>query len=74
MAGVYMFSIGSLLTRTGRAPRWLVILTFLLAVGFLLFAGSAKWVRYLFPAWVIVISIYILVANYLSEHEQVGQE
>jgi hypothetical protein len=69
MAGVYMLSIASLLTRTGRAPRWLILLTFLLAAGFLLFAGAARWVRYLFPGWVIIISLYILVANYRQERE-----
>jgi hypothetical protein len=64
MAAVYMFSIGSLLTRTGRAPRWLVILTFLVAAGFLIFAGTVRWARYIFPGWVILISLYILVENY----------
>jgi hypothetical protein len=68
MAGVYMFSIGSLLTRTGHAPRWLIILTFVVATGFLLFAGTAGWARYFFPAWVIIISIYILVVNYRLEN------
>lgn len=68
MAGVYMFSIGSLLTRTGHAPRWLIILTFMGATVFLLFAGTAGWARYFFPAWVIIISIYILVVNYRLEN------
>lgn len=69
MASVYMFSIGSLLIRTGHAPRWLVLLTFLIATGFLLFAGFIRWARYLFPAWIIVISIYILVVNYRDQDE-----
>lgn len=69
VAGVFMLSIGSLLTRTGRAPRWLVILTFLVATGFLLFAGTVRWTRYIFPAWVTVISIYILMVNFGRENE-----
>lgn len=69
IAAVYMFSIGSLLTRTHRAPQWLIILTFLVATGFLLFAGTTRWARYIFPAWVTVISIFILVANYLRQGE-----
>jgi hypothetical protein len=73
MAGVYMLSIGSLLLRTEHAPRWLVTLTFLIATGFLLFAGFIHWARYLFPAWVIVISIYILVVNYRVQ-DQVPEE
>ena len=73
MAGVYMLSIGSLLTRTGHAPRWLVILTFLVAVGFLLFAGIFPETRYIFPIWVAVISIYILVLNYRRDNEPAEQ-
>ena len=73
MAGVYMLSIGSLLTRTGHAPRWLVILTFLVAVGFLLFAGIFREARYIFPIWVAVISIYILILNYRRDNEPAEQ-
>ena len=68
-----MLSIGSLLTRTGHAPRWLVILTFLVAVGFLLFAGIFREARYIFPIWVAVISIYILVLNYSRDNEPAEQ-
>lgn len=64
MAGVYMLSIGSLLFRTGQAPRWLVFLTFIVAVSFLLFAGTNRVARYIFPGWVAVLSIYILIVNY----------
>ena len=64
MAGVYMFSIGTIWTRTGGMPRWLSIITYLLATGFLLFAGAFKEARFLFPVWVFVVSVYILVLNY----------
>lgn len=67
IAGVYMLSIGSLLVRTQRAPRWLILLTYVLAASFLLFIGLVSWARFFFPGWVIVISVYILVANYHSE-------
>jgi hypothetical protein len=75
MAAVYMFSIGSLLTRTGRAPRWLVIFTFFVASGFLIFAGTIRWATYIFPGWVMVISLYILVENYRQgKNDQSKQE
>lgn len=64
IGGVYMLSIGSLLLRTGHAPRWLIILTYVLALGFLLFAGTVRAGWYAFPGWVAVVSIYILVVNY----------
>ena len=69
MAGVYMLSIGTLLSKTGRAPRWLVALTFIVAVGFILFAGTTRVALYIFPGWVIVLSIYILIVNYRRDDE-----
>ncbi|MFC2046439.1 hypothetical protein ACFLTC_02835, partial [Chloroflexota bacterium] len=39
MAAMYMLSIGSLWTRTDVVPRWLVMVTYVVAIGFLLFAG-----------------------------------
>jgi len=35
MSGVYMTAIGALWGPTGSMPRWLAIITFVLAVGFL---------------------------------------
>jgi hypothetical protein len=64
MAGVYMLSIGSLWTRTGTMPRWLTIATYIVALGFIFFAGSVKEARFIFPAWVFVVSVYILILNY----------
>lgn len=36
MAGVFMLSIGSLWIRTGAAPRWLTVITYIVALGFLI--------------------------------------
>ena len=74
MAGVYMTAIGTLWTRTGVMPRWLTIVTYILALGFLLAAGWAREARFIFPAWVFVVSVYILVLNYRRTHEQEGKD
>ncbi len=63
MAGVYMLSIASLWTRGRVMPRWANLLTFILAIGFLFFASSIRGARFLFPTWVFVVSVYILVTN-----------
>jgi hypothetical protein len=68
MAGVYMLSVGSLWTRTGVMPRWLTIITYIVALGFLFFAGQIREARYIFPGWVFLISAYILVLNYRRTH------
>ncbi len=70
MAAVYMLSIGTLWTRTGVVPRWLVIVTYAVGLGFLLFAGILREARFIFPVWVLLVSIYILVLNYRLTQEQ----
>lgn len=69
MAGVYMSAINTLWTKTGLMPRWLTIGTYILALGFLLAAERIREARYLFPAWVFVVSIYILILNYRRTHD-----
>lgn len=64
MAGVYMLSINSLWTRAEIMPRWIIIFTYLLAFVFLFFAGRLILARYLFPVWVFLVSVYILILNY----------
>jgi hypothetical protein len=70
MAGVYMLSIGTLWTRTDVVPRWLVIVTYVVAVGFLLFASATRAARFVFPAWVFLVSVYILIMNYRRTQDQ----
>ena len=63
MAGVYMLSISTLWTRAGVMPRWLTLTTYIVALGFLFFAGATRQARFLFPAWVLVVSVYVLITN-----------
>ena len=63
IAGVYMFSIGTIWTRATVMPRWLTLITYLLALVFLFFAGSIREARFVFPGWVFLTSVYILITN-----------
>ena len=72
MAAVYMLSIGSLWTRTRTMPRWLSILTFIVAVLFLVLAGQLRWIRFIFPAWVLLVSVYVLILNYRHNQDVKG--
>ena len=74
MAAVYMLSIASLWTRTMVVPRWLTIVTYIVGLGFLLFAGSLREARFLFPAWVLMVSVYILILNYRYRVEHGGTD
>jgi len=59
-----MPAIAGLWSRTGLMPRWLTIITFVLAFGFLFAANQIRESRFIFPTWVFVVSIVILVLNY----------
>ena len=69
ISGVYMFSIGTIWSRAEVMPRWLTLITFLLAIVFLFFAGSIREVRFVFPAWVLLTSVYILITNQRLKRE-----
>lgn len=63
MAGVFMISTCTLSLRTGIIPRWMAYFGLLLAL-FLLFSLSYfYWAPLVFPLWVLMISVYILLAN-----------
>lgn len=64
MAGVFMISTATIAARTGFMARWLVVLSYAVALFFLLSVAFVPWAILLFPAWVLLVSIYILVQNY----------
>ena len=63
MAGVCMISLGTIWWRTGIMPRWLAMITYLLALMLLLVINLSLWVTLIFPAWVFVISVVKLVTE-----------
>jgi hypothetical protein len=63
MAGVFMISLGTISVRTRILHRGLAFLTYALALFLLLSIGLSMWVSLVFPGWVLIVSIYILVLN-----------
>ncbi len=63
MAGVFMLSLGTVWVRTHTMPRLLAFLTYALALGLLLIVDHSLWVTLIFPAWVLIVSTYILITN-----------
>jgi hypothetical protein len=63
MAGVFIISLGTIWFRTGLMPRWLSIITYLFALILILTTSLSLWMVLVFPAWVFIISIYILIIN-----------
>jgi hypothetical protein len=48
-------------------PRWLALLTIVVAVVLLLVTTASWWVVLVFPAWVLVVSGYILTAHFRGQ-------
>jgi hypothetical protein len=63
MAAVFTIATSTILLRTRLAPRWLVVSGFAVGVALLLAVGVFAWVELAFPAWVLVLSVYVLVAG-----------
>jgi hypothetical protein len=63
MAGVFMMSACTLALRSGIFPRWMAYLGVALAVFLLLSVGFFIWAPLVFPLWVLLISLHILLSN-----------
>ncbi len=64
MAAVFMISLATMWLRTRLMPKPLVIGTYLLAVVLLVVVSFSFWVALVFPAWVLVVSVYILATDH----------
>lgn len=60
MAAVFMMSLATIWLKTGLMPRWLVGVTYLVAVGLLLASDLSMWLVLAFPIWVLVVSVLLL--------------
>jgi hypothetical protein len=70
MAGVFMLTTCTLSLRTRILPRWMIILGFILALFLLLSLGSVSWAPLVFPLWILLISVHILLANFKGSKGQ----
>lgn len=77
MAGVFMISTSSLFIRTRVIPRWMALLGVLLAV-IMIFRISQidrlGWVFLFFPLWILLVSVYILIAHYRNRPESTATD
>jgi hypothetical protein len=63
MAGVFTLTTCTLSMRSRILPRWMTILGFVLALLLLLNFGISDYIAIIFPLWILVISIEILITN-----------
>jgi len=74
MAGVFMISASTLAIRTGFIPRWLAFLGYALASLLLLSSRYFESILFVFPLWVLLISIHILIDNLRRPYAGTDQE
>jgi hypothetical protein len=72
MAGVFMITTSTLSIYTGFAPRWLAILGYTLALLLLFGSYYLSWSFIVFPLWVLVVSIHILMVQVRGPHSNVS--
>jgi len=70
MAAVFMISAATIWLRTGLMPKWLALLTYLVAVAILATSDLSMWVTMAFPIWVLVVSGLFLVRAGVLDGEQ----
>ncbi|MGN7777978.1 hypothetical protein ACTJJE_00480 [Mycolicibacterium sp. 22603] len=71
MAAVFMMSLAMIWRKTGLMPRWLVTLTYVAALGLLIASDLSMWLTIAFPAWVLVVSVLLLVrAGVIDLHRE----
>jgi hypothetical protein len=68
MAGVFMIALATIWMRTRVMPRLFVFLSYALALLLLVSSNLTAWLNLVFPAWVFVISVFILVESLRGEH------
>jgi hypothetical protein len=70
MAAVFTLSVSTLGLRTAAFPRWVALLGYGAALVLMVAAGEHKWAQLVFPCWVLVLSVVILVTRPTGEpHE-----
>jgi hypothetical protein len=61
MAGVFMITTSTVAIYTRFAPRWLAVFGYMLSLLLLFGSYYVRWNFVVFPLWVFLISLYILV-------------
>jgi hypothetical protein len=61
MAAVFTISVSTVGIRTSGLPRWVSYLGYLIALVLLVAAASVQWTQLVFPAWVLLVSVVLLI-------------
>jgi len=68
MAGVFMISTCTIGLRSAIFPRWIAFAGYACALVLLLVIANWKWIQLVFPLWMLLVSMQILLAEFRSRH------
>lgn len=72
MAGVFMITTSTISLRTRVFPHWMAFLGYMLALALLLSVGTIEWIPLVFPLWVLLVSVHILIENLRGQFKSVA--
>ena len=67
MAGVFIISTCTIGVRTKIMPRWIAIFGYACAVLLLLVIANWRWITFVFPLWMLLVSSCILLSETRSQ-------
>ena len=70
MAAVFMFMTSTIGLRTGVIARWVTYVGYTFGLILLLVITDFAWIALLFPSWVLILSMWILVADFRRKRFQ----
>lgn len=70
VATLVMFSTAALSRKTRALPRWLIIVTYVVGIAEFVSVTIARPTIYVFPAWIALVSVTLLVRHQRSEPDE----
>jgi hypothetical protein len=74
MAAVFMISLATIWLKTGLMPRWLVVVSYLVAVGLLIASDVSMWLTLAFPIWMLVVSALLLLRSGFIDEQRASHD
>jgi hypothetical protein len=74
MAAVFMISLATIWLKTGLMPRWLVVVSYLVALALLIAGDVSMWLTLAFPIWVLVVSALILLRSGFIDQQRANHD
>jgi len=72
MAGVFIVSTCTIGLRSAIFPRWVAFIGYACALVLLVVIANWKWSALVFPLWMLLVSMHILLAEFRSPHVGTG--